>query len=214
MQTYKKEFIEFALSYNVLRFGEFTLKSGRNSPYFFNTGLFNTGEALHKLGIYYAEAIVESGIKFDVIFGPAYKGIPLACSCAAALHELHGQNVYYSFNRKEAKTHGEGGSIVGAPLDGNILIIDDVISAGTAVRESIAIIQNENATVAGVTISMDRQERGQDKLSAIQEVEQTYKIPVINIIGLADLIEYLDKHGDNKQQLHAIETYREQYGVN
>ncbi len=214
MQAYKKEFIEFALSYNVLRFGEFTLKSGRTSPYFFNTGLFNTGEALHKLGIYYAKAIIESGIKFDVIFGPAYKGIPLACSCAAALYDVHGQNVFYSFNRKEVKKHGEGGSIVGAPLEGNILIIDDVISAGTAVRESIAIIQNENATVAGVTISMDRQERGQDKLSAIQEVEQQHKIPVINIIGLADLIEYLDKHGDNKLHLRAIETYREQYGVN
>jgi len=214
MQAYKKEFIEFALSHNVLRFGEFTLKSGRVSPYFFNTGLFNTGEALHKLGIYYAQAIVESGIKFDVLFGPAYKGIPLACSCAAALHDKHEQNVFYSFNRKEAKTHGEGGSIVGAPLKGNILIIDDVISAGTAVRESIAIIQNENATVAGVSISMDRQERGQDKLSAIQEVEQSYNIPVINIIALADLVEYLTKHGENKQHLKAIEAYREQYGVN
>ncbi len=214
MQAYKKEFIEFALSYNVLRFGEFTLKSERVSPYFFNTGLFNTGEALHKLGIYYAAAIVESGIQFDVIFGPAYKGIPLACSCAAALHDVHGQNVFYSFNRKEAKTHGEGGSIVGAPLAGNILIIDDVISAGTAVRESISIIQDESATVAGVVISMDRQERGQDKLSAIQEVEQSYNIPVINIISLTDLIEYLAKHGDNKQQLQAIEAYREQYGVN
>ncbi len=213
MQAYKKEFIEFALSYNVLRFGEFTLKSGRISPYFFNTGLFNTGEALFKLGIYYAEAIVESKIQFDVIFGPAYKGIPLACSCAAALHDKHGQNSFYSFNRKEAKTHGEGGSIVGAPLEGNILIIDDVISAGTAVRESISIIQNENATVAGVAISMDRQERGQNQLSAIQEVEQSYNIPVINIISLSDLIEYLDKHGDNSQQLKAIEDYREQYGV-
>jgi orotate phosphoribosyltransferase len=214
MQEYKKEFIEFALSYDVLRFGEFTLKSGRVSPYFFNTGLFNTGEALYKLGIYYAEAIIESGIQFDVIFGPAYKGIPLACSCAAALHHKHGQNIFYSFNRKEAKTHGEGGSIVGAPLEGNILIIDDVISAGTAVRESIAIIQNENASVAGVAISMDRQERGQDKLSAIQEVEQSYNIPVINIIGLSDLIEYLSKHGENQQHLQAIEAYREEYGVN
>jgi len=213
MQAYKKEFIEFALSYNVLRFGEFTLKSGRLSPYFFNTGLFNTGEALHKLGRYYAEAIVESGIKFDVIFGPAYKGIPLACSCAAALHDVHGQNVFYSFNRKEAKDHGEGGSIVAAALEGNVLIIDDGISAGTAVRESISIIQDAGATVAGVTISMDRQERGQDTISAIQEVEQTYKIPVINIICLGDLIEYLDKHGDNKQQLQSIEAYREQYGV-
>ena len=214
MQAYKKEFIEFALSHDVLRFGEFTLKSGRVSPYFFNTGLFNTGEALYKLGIYYAEAIVESGVKFDVIFGPAYKGIPLACSCAAALHDKHGQNIFYSFNRKEAKTHGEGGSIVGAPLDGNILIIDDVISAGTAVRESISIIQNENATVAGVAISMDRQERGQNELSAIQEVEQSYNIPVINIIALADLIEYLATHGDNKDHLKSIEAYREQYGVN
>ncbi|MFV2059196.1 MAG: orotate phosphoribosyltransferase [Gammaproteobacteria bacterium] len=213
MQEYKKKFIEFALSYDVLRFGEFTLKSGRVSPYFFNTGLFNTGEALYKLGIYYAEAIVESGIKFDVIFGPAYKGIPLACSCAAALHDKHGKNVFYSFNRKEAKTHGEGGSIVGAALEGKILIIDDVISAGTAVRESIAIIENENATVAGVAISMDRQERGQNKLSAIQEVEQSYNIPVINIISLTDLIAYLDSHGKNKQQLKAIEAYREQYGV-
>lgn len=213
MQAYKKEFIEFALSYNVLRFGEFTLKSGRVSPYFFNTGLFNTGEALFKLGIYYASAIVESDIKFDVIFGPAYKGIPLACSCAAALHYQHGRNIFYSFNRKEIKKHGEGGSIVGAALQGNILIIDDVISAGTAVRESIAIIQNENATVTGVTISMDRQERGQNKLSAIQEVEQSYKIPVINIINLSDLIEYLEKHGDNKQQLLQIQAYRDEYGV-
>ncbi len=213
MQSYKKEFIEFALSYNVLRFGEFTLKSGRISPYFFNTGLFNTGEALHKLGIYYAQAIVESGIKFDVIFGPAYKGIPLACNCAAALHDKHNINVFYSFNRKEAKEHGEGGSIVGAALKGNVLIIDDVISAGTAVRESISIIQKEKASVAGVAISMDRQERGQGKLSAIQEVEQSYNIPVINIINLTDLIEYLDLHGDNKQQLQAIEAYREEYGV-
>ncbi|MFV1983566.1 MAG: orotate phosphoribosyltransferase [Thiohalomonadales bacterium] len=213
MQSYKKEFIEFALSYNVLRFGEFTLKSGRISPYFFNTGLFNSGEALHKLGIYYAQAIVESGIKFDVIFGPAYKGIPLACNCAAALHDKHNINVFYSFNRKEAKEHGEGGSIVGAALKGNVLIIDDVISAGTAVRESISIIKKEQASVAGVAISMDRQERGQGKLSAIQEVEQSYNIPVINIINLTDLIEYLDLHGENKQQLQAIEAYRKKYGV-
>ncbi len=213
MQNYQKEFIEFALSSKVLRFGEFTLKSGRVSPYFFNAGLFNTGEALAKLGRYYAQALKDSDIQFDVLFGPAYKGIPLASSCAISLATQHNMNVPYSFNRKEAKDHGEGGNIVGAALEGNILIIDDVITAGTAIREAMDIISNAGAQAAGVLIALDRQEKGKAELSAIQEVEQQYNIPVISIIKLADLIEYIKDKPEFKQHLASVEAYRQQYGI-
>jgi len=213
MQDYQKEFIEFALASDVLRFGEFTLKSGRVSPYFFNAGLFNTGEALAKLGKYYAQALQDSGIQFDVLFGPAYKGIPLASSCAVSLATEHNINTPYSFNRKEAKDHGEGGNIVGAPLQGKVLIIDDVITAGTAIREAMDIISNAGATASGVLIALDRQEKGKAELSAIQEVEQQYNIPVTSIIKLADLIEYIKDKKEFKQYLSSIENYRTQYGI-
>ncbi len=213
MQDYQKEFIKFALSSKVLRFGEFTLKSGRVSPYFFNAGLFNTGEALAKLGKYYAQALKDSKIQFDVLFGPAYKGIPLASSCAISLANDHGVNTPYSFNRKEAKDHGEGGNIVGAPLQGKVLIIDDVITAGTAIREAMDIISNAGAQAAGVLIALDRQEKGKAELSAIQEVEQQYNIPVSSIIKLTDLITYIKDKAEFKDFLPSVEAYREQYGI-
>ncbi len=213
MQDYQKEFIKFALSSEVLRFGEFTLKSGRVSPYFFNAGLFNTGEALAKLGQFYAQALKDSGIQFDVLFGPAYKGIPLASSCAISLATEHNINMPYSFNRKEAKNHGEGGNIVGAALEGKILIIDDVITAGTAIREAMDIISNAGAQAAGVLIALDRQEKGKAELSAIQEVEQQYNIPVLSIIKLSDLIEYIKDKPEFKQHLASVEAYRQQYGI-
>ena len=213
MQEYQKEFIEFALSSKVLRFGEFTLKSGRVSPYFFNAGLFNSGEALSKLGKYYAQSLKDSGIKFDVLFGPAYKGIPLASSCAMSLFSEHNINTPYSFNRKEAKAHGEGGNIVGAPLEGKVLIIDDVITAGTAIREAMDIISKAGAQAAGVLIALDRQEKGQAELSAIQEVEQQYNIPVTSIIKLGDLIEFIKDKPEFKEFLPSVEAYREQYGI-
>lgn len=213
MQDYQKEFIEFALKNDVLRFGEFTLKSGRVSPYFFNAGLFSSGEALAKLGQYYAAAIKENGVKFDVLFGPAYKGIPLATTCAVALYEHQNTNIPYSFNRKEAKAHGEGGSIVGAPLEGDILIIDDVITAGTAIRESMDIIATAGAKPAGVIIALDRQEKGTCELSAIQEVEQQYTIPVLSIIKLEHLITYLQGNAEFGQYLDKVTAYRDQYGI-
>lgn len=213
MQDYQKEFIQFALASKVLRFGEFTLKSGRISPYFFNAGLFNTGEALAKLGRYYAQALIDSEIKFDVLFGPAYKGIPLASSCAISLTTEHNINTPYSFNRKEAKDHGEGGNIVGAPLQGKVLIIDDVITAGTAIREAMDIISNAGAQASGVLIALDRQEKGKGEFSAIQEVEQQYKIPVSSIIKLADLIEYIKDKAEFKSFLPSVEAYRKQYGI-
>ncbi len=213
MQDYQKAFIEFALSREVLRFGEFTLKSGRVSPYFFNAGLFNTGSALARLGQYYAEAIVESGLEFDVLFGPAYKGIPLAAACSVALADHHQRDVPYSFNRKEAKVHGEGGNIVGSPLQGRILIIDDVITAGTAIRESMQIIDTAGARPAGVLIALDRQEKGTGELSAIQEVEQQYGIPVLSIIRLENLITYLETKPDMQANLASVRAYREQYGI-
>lgn len=213
MRDYQKAFIEFALSREVLRFGEFTLKSGRVSPYFFNAGLFNTGSALARLGQYYAEAIVESGLDFDVLFGPAYKGIPLAAACSVALADHHQRDVPYSFNRKEAKAHGEGGNIVGSPLQGRILIIDDVITAGTAIRESMQIIDAAGAKPAGVLIALDRQEKGTGELSAIQEVEQQYNIPVLSIIKLEDLISYLEQQPAMQANLAAVMAYREQYGI-
>lgn len=213
MRDYQKAFIDFAINQDVLRFGEFTLKSGRTSPYFFNAGLFNTGEALAKLGQNYAQAIVDSGIEFDVLFGPAYKGIPLAAATAVALSEQHGRNVPYSFNRKEAKDHGEGGNIVGAPLEGKILIIDDVITAGTAIREAMDIISAAGAQAAGVVIALDRQEKGQGETSAIQEVEAEYNIPVASIIKLENLISYIEQDEKFADYLDAVKAYREQYGI-
>lgn len=213
MQDYQEEFIDFAISNNVLRFGEFTLKSGRVSPYFFNAGLFNTGGTLARLGRFYAAAIDDSGIKFDVLFGPAYKGIPLAASCAMALADYHGRDLPYCFNRKESKAHGEGGNIVGAPLQGKVLVIDDVITAGTAIRESMELIQTAGATAAGVIIALDRQEKGSGELSAIQEVERDYVIPVLSIIRLDHLLQYLEHHVDMAAHLAAIQHYREQYGI-
>ena len=213
MQAYKKEFIDLALELGVLRFGEFRLKSGRLSPYFFNAGLFNTGYALAKLGRYYAAAIAASGVRFDLVFGPAYKGIPLAALATAALAEHQDIDVPYAFNRKEAKAHGEGGNIVGAPLAGRVLIVDDVITAGTAVREACKIITSAGADVAGLAISLDRQERGQGKLSAVQELRQSLGIPVVSIIQLNDLIDTLEESAEYEEYLEPVLAYRREYGV-
>ena len=213
MLDYQKEFIEFALKEEVIRFGEFTLKSGRKSPYFFNAGLFNTGEAMSKLGKFYAQALINSGINFDILFGPAYKGIPLATATAVALSEQHGRNVPWCFNRKEVKDHGEGGNIVGSPLEGRAVIVDDVISAGTAVREVMQIIEPSDAKPAAVMIALDRQEKGLGELSAIQEVERDFDIPVISIVKLNDLLTYVENNDEFKQHVPAIRAYREQYGV-
>lgn len=213
MRGYKREFIELALELGVLHFGEFTLKSGRVSPYFFNAGLFNTGYAAAKLGRYYAAAIAESEVRFDMIFGPAYKGIPLAALAASSLAEHHGIDVPYSFNRKEVKAHGEGGSVVGAPLSGQVLIVDDVITAGTAVREAYQIISGAGAEIAGLAISLDRQERGQGALSAVQELKQSLGIPVVSIVQLDDLIDILEESSEYEQYLEPVLAYRKQYGV-
>ena len=213
MRAYKKEFIDLALELGVLRFGEFTLKSGRVSPYFFNAGLFNTGYAAARIGRFYAAAIAEAGLEFDIIFGPAYKGIPLAALTAAALAEHHGIDVPYCFNRKEEKAHGEGGSVVGAALEGHVLIIDDVITAGTAVREACRIIEASGADVAGLAISLDRQERGQGTLSAVQEVRSSMGIPVISIVRLDDLIDILEESADYAEHLEPVLAYRRKYGV-
>jgi orotate phosphoribosyltransferase len=213
MRGYKREFIELALELGVLRFGEFTLKSGRISPYFFNAGLFNTGYAAAKLGRFYAEAIAQSDIRFDMLFGPAYKGIPLATLAAASLAEQHDIDVPYSFNRKEAKAHGEGGSIVGAPLSGGVLIVDDVITAGTAVRETYQIISAAGAEVTGLVISLDRQERGQGPFSAVQELKQSLDIPVVSIVQLDDLINLLEESSEYEEFLEPVLSYRKQYGV-
>ena len=197
----------------VLRFGEFTLKSGRVSPYFFNAGLFNTGYAAAKLGRFYAEAIAQSEVRFDMLFGPAYKGIPLATLAAASLAEQHGIDVPYSYNRKEAKSHGEGGSIVGAQLSGGVLIVDDVITAGTAVREAYQIITAAGARVTGLIISLDRQERGQGPYSAVQELKQSLDIPVISIVQLDDLIDILEESSEYEEFLEPVLNYRKQFGV-
>ncbi|ACT15120.1 orotate phosphoribosyltransferase [Pectobacterium aroidearum] len=213
MKAYQRQFIEFALSKQVLKFGEFTLKSGRISPYFFNAGLFNTGRDLALLGRFYAEALVDSGVEFDLLFGPAYKGIPIATTAAVALAEHHDRDLPYCFNRKEAKDHGEGGSLVGSPLQGRVMLVDDVITAGTAIRESMAIISAHGATLAGVMIALDRQERGRADLSAIQEVERDYQCKVISIITLKELIAYLAEKPEMAAHLDAVKAYREQFGV-
>ena len=213
MQAYKREFIDLALELGVLRFGEFTLKSGRVSPYFFNAGLFNTGYAAARLGRYYAAAIADSGIEFDMLFGPAYKGIPLVALTAASLAEHQNLDVSFAYNRKEAKAHGEGGNIVGAPLEGRVLIVDDVITAGTAVREAYQIISASGAQVAGLAISLDRQERGQGALSAVQELKQSLEIPVSSIIRLNDLINILEESNEYAKYVEAVVGYRKKYGV-
>jgi orotate phosphoribosyltransferase len=213
MRAYKKEFIDLALELGVLRFGEFTLKSGRVSPYFFNAGLFNTGYAAARIGRFYAAAIADSGVEFDVLFGPAYKGIPLVALTAAALAEQYDIDVPWCYNRKEAKAHGEGGSIVGAVPAGRVLIIDDVITAGTAVREACDIIRSNGAQVAGLAISLDRQERGQGALSAVQELQSLLGIAVVSIIGLDDLIDALEESKEFAEFIDPVVAYRRKYGV-
>lgn len=209
---FSRDFIGFACARGVLRFGEFTTKAGRQSPYFFNAGLFNDGDAMLALCDFYARAIIASGVKFDVLFGPAYKGIPLAAGTAMMLAQ-HGHNTPFAYNRKEAKDHGEGGTLVGAPLQGRVLVIDDVISAGTSVRESVDMIRHAGASIAGVVIALDRQERGQGTLSAVQEVEQSYAIPVVAVATLADLIAFLGDSPDLQRNLAAVSAYRQQYGI-
>lgn len=213
MKDYQREFLEFAIECQALRFGEFTLKSGRVSPYFFNTGLFNSGAKLARLGKFYAHAIVDAGLAFDMLYGPAYKGIPLVAAVGIALAEQHGRDLPYSFNRKEAKTHGEGGVIVGAPLEGQVLIVDDVISAGVSVRESVRIIRNAGATAAGVAISVDRQERGEGTTSAVQEVEQEFDLRVVNIVDLDTLLRFIDGRDGVQNHRDAILAYRGKYGI-
>lgn len=213
MKDYQKEFIEFALEKEVLKFGEFTLKSGRTSPYFFNAGLFNTGRDLARLGRFYAAALMDSGIDYDLLFGPAYKGIPIATTTAVALSDSYDLDLPYCFNRKEAKTHGEGGSLVGAELQGKVMLVDDVITAGTAIRESMDIIQAHNAELAGVLIALDRQEKGKAELSAIQEVERDYAAKVISIVQLSDLVTYLEAKPEMQKHLDSVKAYREQYGI-
>lgn len=213
MKDYQKEFIEFAIEKEVLKFGEFTLKSGRISPYFFNAGLFNTGRDLARLGRFYAAALMDSGIEYDLLFGPAYKGIPIATTTAVALADSYNLDLPYCFNRKEAKTHGEGGSLVGSELQGKVMLVDDVITAGTAIRESMDIIQAHNAQLAGVLIALDRQEKGKAELSAIQEVERDYNAKVISIVQLSDLITYLEAKPEMKEHLDSVKAYRDQYGI-
>lgn len=217
MHTFQRKFIELALQHQALQFGQFSLKSGRVSPYFFNAGRFCTGAALLELGRCYADTLIESGIEFDVLFGPAYKGIPLATTTACALAE-RGHDLPFSYNRKEAKDHGEGGVLVGAPLGGRVLIVDDVITAGTAVREVVDIIRQSGAEPAGVIIGLNRQERGRGELSAIQEVERDYGIPVLSIINLDHILQYLESLAERDpegatEQLHQVRQYRAQYGV-
>ncbi|MEN5018365.1 orotate phosphoribosyltransferase [Erwinia sp. Eh17-17] len=213
MKAWQRQFIEFAINKQVLKFGEFTLKSGRKSPYFFNAGLFNTGRDLALLGRFYAQALVDSAIDFDLVFGPAYKGIPIATTTVVALADHHDRDVPYCFNRKEAKTHGEGGTLVGSPLQGKIMLVDDVITAGTAIRESMEIIAAHNATLAGVLISLDRQERGRGAISAIQEVERDYGCKVISIITLKELIAYLEEKPEMADHLVAVRAYRSEFGI-
>ena len=211
MLDYQKDFISYALDCGVLKFGKFLLKSGRTSPYFFNTGLFNTGAQLGKLGQFYAQALIQSGIKPDILYGPAYKGIPLVSATSIAYAQLTASDIPFAFNRKEAKDHGEGGSLVGAPLKGRVIILDDVITAGTSVRESVDIIRHAGATPAGVLIALDRQEKGQNNNSAIQEVQDSFDMPVIAIIALENIIDYLKT--DANDQLNAILDYQRIYGI-
>jgi orotate phosphoribosyltransferase len=212
MSDYKAEFVEFAIASQVLCFGEFKTKAGRMSPYFFNAGLFNDGDKLKRLGEFYAKAIADSGIAFDVLFGPAYKGIPLAASIAIALAGM-GKNVPFAFNRKEAKDHGEGGTLVGAKLVGRVLIVDDVISAGTSVRESVELIRSAGAEPAGVVIALDRMERGTGAQSAVQEVREQYEIPVVAVVTLNNLVEFLERDADRQAELQAVAAYRATFGV-
>ena len=213
MHPYQREFIQFCLERNVLRFGDFTLKSGRQSPYFFNAGLFNTGSALAALGRFYAAAVVDSGAGFDLLFGPAYKGIPLVATTAVALADHHGRDLPWCFNRKEAKDHGEGGTLVGAPLKGRVLIVDDVITAGTAIREVMQIVRAAGAEAAGVLVALDRQEKGAGELSAIQEVERDFGLTVYSIVSLAQLIEFLREDPARQADLERVVAYRGKYGV-
>ena len=213
MKAYQREFIEFALERQVLRFGEFTLKSGGTSPYFFNAGLFNTGRDLARLGRFYAAALVDSGIEYDLLFGPAYKGIPIATTTAVALCDHHDIDMPYCFNRKEKKDHGEGGSLVGSELQGRVMLVDDVITAGTAIRESMEIIAAHNAKLAGVLIALDRQEKGKGELSAIQEVERDFGCDIVSIIKLEDLINYLSEKSGMETELASVSAYRDQYGI-
>ncbi len=214
MQNYQRDFIEFAIKQGVLKFGEFTLKSGRVSPYFFNAGLFNTGKALAEIGRFYAAALEDAGVDYDVIFGPAYKGIPLATTLSVALFDKYGKDVPYVFNRKEAKAHGEGGTLVGSPLEGRVLIVDDVITAGTAIREVMSMIEAAPGAVPAATlIALDRQEKGKAEESAIQEVERDYGIPVISIVTLEQVLAYVADQPELTQYAASIEEYREKYGV-
>ena len=213
MKDYQKEFLHFVIENSILRFGEFTLKSGRVSPYFFNAGLFSTGSKLGFLAQSYAAAIAELTQDYDVLFGPAYKGIPLAATTALSLATRHGIDKPYCFNRKEAKTHGEGGNLVGSPLEGKVMLVDDVITAGTAIRESMTLIEQQQASLSGVLIALDRQERGNGELSAIQEVERDFGTQVISIVSLADVVAYLTEKGGFDSEISAINTYRENYGI-
>lgn len=213
LKAHQREFIEFALKKNVLKFGEFTLKSGRISPYFFNAGLFDDGLSLANLGRFYAQTLVDASVDFDILFGPAYKGIPLGAATAVTLSSLHNRDTPFAFNRKEAKDHGEGGTIVGAPLQGKVMIIDDVITAGTAIREVISIIKAAGAEPAGVLIALDRQEKGKGELSAIQEVERDYGIPVFSIVNLNQVLSYIKDDETLSQYSEAVSSYRAQYGI-
>lgn len=213
LKQHQEDFLNLAIDLGVLRFGEFTLKSGRVSPYFFNAGLFNTGQAIATLGHCYAQAIVDSGLAFDMLFGPAYKGIPLAAVTAATLAERHDRDVPWAYNRKEAKDHGEGGSVVGAALEGRVLILDDVITAGTAIREAVEIIRGAGATPVGIAIALDREERGQGELSAVQEVRRDLGMQVIRIVGLADLVDMLAGDANRAAELAAIREYRRRFGI-